>query len=75
MLGVSPRTIRRYLAEGRIRGHRNPLNGRWFVARVVLRRLLDEAEVPGAEDLLSQIHGAWSAEHRIVRKVDEKDHG
>jgi excisionase family DNA binding protein len=42
LLGISPRTARRYLTQGRIPAEQNPLTGRWRVTREALLAFMHE---------------------------------
>jgi excisionase family DNA binding protein len=42
LLGVSPNTLRNWASDGKIRVHRNPVNGYRLFARPDLEDLLDE---------------------------------
>lgn len=55
MLGIPPRTIRAYLASGRLKAQQNPVTGRWRVSRQQLIQFMrDNGMDP--EHLERQVH-------------------
>lgn len=83
LLGVTPRSIRRWIKEGKIKGTLQADRGvtRWHVDEAAVKKLhkeetlREQAEVAAAAQETLLVHSPGDTERRPTVRVDETEHG